>query len=467
MEISSCPGCQQRDALITSLQQQVQELQEQVRQLREQVNRNSSNSSVPPSANPLDAPKLLRKKRSGRKPGAQLGHEAHLRELLPPDRIVHYRPTTCQHCQTPLSQTDDDNDLEPMYHQVAELPKVRAIITEHQAHACRCPCCGELTWGKIPEAARAHCIGPHLTAVMSLLSGCYRISRRGVEEIVENVFGVPVSLGTVVHLEQEVSAALAPAHKEAVEAVRQAEVKNVDETGWKQAGKKRWLWAAATTTVAAFVIGVSRSAKGLIALLGETIHGIVCSDRWSVYNRLAAACRQLCWAHLTRDFRKCQERGGASEAVGKGGLRVVRQLFRWWDAFRGGGSLDRAGLQANMEPVQRELRRLLEKGRGCADSATATFCANLLAWEESLWTFVRVEGVEPTNNHIERQERPAVLWRKNSFGCQSAEGCRFVERMLTVVQTLRLRRKPVLDYLHQSILAHRAGCPAPKLLQWQ
>ena len=466
METTSCPGCQQRDALIASLQEQLTELQQQVARLREQVNRNSSNSSLPPSANPLDAPKPVRKKRTGRKPGGQPGHEAHLRQRLPADHVVHYRPAACQHCQAPLAQHDQPDDPEPLVHQVAELPKVRAVITEHQAHGRRCPCCDEYTWAKVPDAVRAHCTGPSLTALMSLLSGVYHVSRRGVEEIVETIFEVPVALGTVVRLEQEVSAALAPAHAEAVEAVRQAEVKNVDETGWKQAGKKRWLWAAATTTVAAFVIGVSRGAAGLAALLGEALYGILCSDRWGAYNGVPASRRQLCWAHLTRDFRKCQERGGESEAVGRGGLRVARQLFRWWNAYRGGG-LSRSSLQLILAPVQQQLRRVLERGRGCADSATAAFCVNLLEWEESLWTFVRVEGVEPTNNHIERQQRPAVLWRKNSFGCHSAEGCRFVERMLTVVQTLRLRKESVLGFLHQSVLALRAGRPAPKLLLWQ
>jgi len=155
--------------------------------------------------------------------------------------------------------------------------------------------------------------------------------------------------------------------------------------------------------------------------------------------------------------------GGAAEATGRAGLRIVAKLFRRWYAFRGGG-LDRPGLHQKIAPVRRELHAVLTAGLACGDRPTATFCRHLVAAEEALWTFTREEGVEPTNNHIEQQLRRAVLWRKNAFGSGSADGSRFVERMLTVVQTLRLQQRPVLDYLHQAVVAHRAGQPAPKLL---
>lgn len=473
MTEQACPGCQQRDGVIAALETQVgaltaqvQDLQAKLRNLETRLGTNASNSSLPPSANPLAAPKPVTKKPSGLKPGGQPGHPPHLRVRLPRQRlqrIIPLLPKTCQNCFTPLPQEAAPDDPAPTWHQVAELPKIAARVIEYQGHARRCPRCDTLTWAQIPERIRGRSIGPRLAAVMSLLSGRHHVSRRGVEEIVETVFDVPVALGTVCNLEEEMSQALQSAHAEAVQAVREAAVKNVDETGWKQAGRKRWLWAAATTRVAAFGIVVSRGAAGLTTLLGETIQGILCSDRWSVYTRVPAHQRQVCWAHLKRDFQKCVDRGGASLAIGEGGLRVVKKLFRRWYAFRGGG-LDRAGLERKMVVVRRELQALLESGRGCADPPTARFCRNLLGVEEALWTFSRVEGVEPTNNHIERQERPAVLWRKNSFGSWSASGCQFVERLLTVVQTLRLQQRPVLDYLHQALVAHRKGLPAPKLL---
>jgi len=267
----------------------------------------------------------------------------------------------------------------------------------------------------------------------------------------------------VIALEAETSAALAGAYQEVQEQVRGAAVKNTDETGWSEAGQKRWLWMAATATAALFVIHLRRGFAGLQALLGEVISGVVCSDRWSAYSKLPLELRQICWAHLKRDFQKLIDRGGPADAIGRVGLEVVDCLFADWWAFRR-GELDRPGLQARIERMARELQSALEQGCTCADPKAAAFCANVLALYPALWLFAAIEGVEPTNNHAERILRSGVLWRKNAFGCHSASGCRFVERMLTVVQTLRLRSRPVLDYLVEAIVAHRSGLPAPQLL---
>jgi transposase len=464
--VSACPDCGRLRASLEEAQLQIAQLQADVRELRAQLSRNSSNSSTPPSANPLGAPKPVVKTPSGRKPGGQRGHPGHHRHRLPPERVqnvVPYVPTTCSRCQAVLPAELTPADLEPTWHQVAELPELAAVVTEHQGHARTCPGCGHLNWGEIPPEVRAHVIGPRLAAVMSYVSGCHHLGRRAVEEIVETVFEVPTSLGSVSALEAKTTAALASPYQEAKTVVREAPVKNTDETGWSEKGQKRWLWAAATTTVAFFVIHLRRNFEGLQALLGETIKGVVCSDRWSVYSKLPLNLRQICWAHLKRDFQKLVDRGEPADAIGRMGLEVVECLFADWWAFRR-GELHRAGLQARLEPIVRELQGVLEQGCSCADSKAATFCANLLALYPALWLFAAMEGVEPTNNHAERILRSGVLWRKNAFGCHSAEGCRFVERMLTVVQTLRLQKRPVLDYLYRAIVAHRSGLPAPQLL---
>ena len=461
-----CSECGRLRVELEEAQLQIAQLQAELRELRAQLGRNSSNSSTPPSADPPGAPKPVVKTPTGRKPGGQPGHPGHHRHRLPPERVnvvVPYIPTTCTHCQATLPAEPSPTDPEPTWHQVAELPELAAVITEHQGHARTCPCCGHLNRGEIPPEVRAHVIGPRLAAVMSYCSGRLHVGRRVVEEVVETVFNVPTSLGSIVALEAETCAALASPYEEAKAAVREAPVKNTDETGWSEKGQKRWLWTAATATAAFFVIHLRRNFAGLKALLGETITGVVCSDRWSVYSKLPLELRQICWAHLKRDFQKLVDRGGPADAIGRAGLEVVECLFADWWAFRR-GELDRAGLQARMDPIARELQGILEQGRSCADSKAATFCANLLALYPALWLFTMIEGVEPTNNHAERILRSGVLWRKNAFGCHSAEGCRFVERMLTVVQTLRLQKRPVLDYLYRAIVAHRAGLPAQQLL---
>jgi transposase len=464
--LTSCPECRELRAALDEARKLIADLQAELRAVRAQLNRNSSNSSSPPSADPPGAPKPVVKTPTGRKPGGQPGHPGHQRRRLPPERvhtIVPYVPPICAHCQAPLSAEPRPGDPEPTWHQVAELPELAALITEHQGHARTCPGCGHLNRGAIPPVVRAHVIGPRLAAVMSYFSSRHRIGRRGVEEVVETVFEVPTSLGCISALEAEASDALAGPYHEAQVAVREAAVKNTDETGWSERGQRRWLWGAATATVAFFVIHLRRNFEGLQALLGETIQGIVCSDRWAAYSKLPLELRQICWAHLRRDFQKLIDRGGPADAIGRVGLEVVECLFADWWAFRR-GELDRAGLQARVDPIARELQGVLEQGRGCADPKAATFCANVLALYPALWLFAAIAGVEPTNNHAERILRLGVLWRKNAFGCHSAAGCRFVERMLTVVQTLRLQKRPVLDYLVRAIEAHRAGLPAPQFL---
>jgi transposase len=442
-------------------------LEAQLRDLQAQLNRNASNSSIPPSANPPSAPKPVVKAPTGRKPGGQPGHRGHYRQRLPQDRVnrvVTYRPETCTRCQSVLPAEPQPGDPEPAWHQVAELPELTAIVTEHQAHARTCPQCGQLNHATIPAEIRTHTIGPRLAAVMSYFSGRHHRGKRAVQEIVQTVFEVPVALGTVVALEQQTGAALATAHDEARQAVGMAPVKNTDETGWKRAGQRCWLWLAATATVAYYLIHPRRGWSGVQALLGEAVRGIVCSDRWSAYAKLLVEARQVCWAHLKRDFQKVVDRGGVSVGIGAAGLKAVGDLFALWGEF-GAGRIDRAGLQRGLDPVACELHKALERGCGCADAKTATFCANLLALEPALWTFAQVEGVEPTNNHAERLLRSGVLWRKNAFGCHSEAGCRFAERMLTVVQTLRLQKRPVLDYLYRALVAHRSDAPAPALLE--
>jgi transposase len=385
---------------------------------------------------------------------------------LPPERIAHvvrHLPDVCRCCQAVLPAAPGPNDPEPTWHQVAELPQVVAVVTEHQGHARTCPDCGTLTRAPIPAEIRAHTIGPRLQAVMAYLSGGRHDSKRGVEEIVETVFGVPLALGTVTAGEQQTSAALQTAHAEAAEAVRQAPARNADETSWKQAGRLCWLWTAVTDSVAFFTIHARRGADGLAALLGEAITGVVISDRWSAYHRLDVYQRQLCWAHLLRDFQALVDRGGPGQAIGEQLLCLAEDVFHWWYRVRD-GTMRRTTLRTYIDSQRPWLRNLLQRGAVCGCAKAEALCRNLKELEPALWAFVRYEGVEPTNNAAERALRPAVLWRKRSFGCQSEEGCRFAERMLTVVQTLRLQGRGVIDYLVEAITAHRRGLAAPKLL---
>jgi transposase len=469
MATVTCPGCRERDIRIATLERRVAELEATVRDLTARLGTNATNSGTPPSANPPGAPKPVTKKATGKKSGGQPGHDAHLKRRLPPERlheVIAFVPKHCDRCRKPLPPQPGPDDPEPSWHQVAELPPVAAQVTEYQGHYRTCPCCGQLNHAPIPLDIKANSIGPRLAATLGYLAGSHQVTNRGLEEITEDVFEVPIALGTVTNLRTELSAALAPAHAEATAVVRDAAVKHVDETSWKLAGKLCWLWVAATDTVAAFLIHAKRGVAALVALLGGKVQGLVCSDRWSAYAVLSPFSRQICWAHLKRDFQKLVDRGGAAAALGRKLQGLTERVFAAWHLFRGGGG-DRRQLQARLEEPARAFERVLKAGRRCADRKAATFCANVLELLPAVWRFAVSEGVEPTNNQAERVLRRGVLWRKKAFGSQSEAGCRFVERILTVVQTRRLQGRSVLGYLYEALVAHRKHLTAPSLVPAQ
>ena len=462
--IPTCSECAKLQRRLAQLEALVAEQHAQIEALTARLNQNSSNSSKPPSS---DVPwrKPPAKTPTGRKPGAQDGHPGHCRVRLPPERlkqVVVYVPEVCEACQAPLPKTPGPHDPPPSWHQIAELPALLAEITEYQGHARTCPCCGRRTRAEIPPHIQAHTVGPNLAATLSYLSGRCHDSKRNVQEIAETVFAVPLSLGTVVKLEQEMSAALEEPHTQALAAVRVAAFKNVDETGWAKGGKLCWLWVAATVTVVVFQIHAKRGKDGLKALLGKCC-GIIGSDRWGAYAQLPLHERQICWAHLKRDFQKLIDLGVATQALGRTGRKVAQEIFGVWKDFKD-GRIDRATLQTQLQPIRFRFHKTLRRGSQGVDKKTKRFCRRLLKVYDALWTFAAVEGVEPTNNHAERMVRPAVLWRKSSFGNHSGAGCRFTERILTTVQTLRLQKRPVLDFLRRALAAHRARTQAPTLL---
>jgi transposase len=458
MEVPDCPGCRRRDEEIAALKADVAELTRKIDELTRRL--------PPVPARPQERyPQAPAKKATGKKAGGQPGHPPHLKQLAPPERVAQtfvFVPERCAKCQTALPPEANTSDPPPTRYQVAELPVMAAEITEYQGQARVCPCCGETTRATIPAELCVTSVGPRYSATLSYLAGAHGVSKRGLEEITEAIFDAPLALGTVSNLEQEMSAALAAPYAEAIEAVRQAPVKHADETGWKQAGQKRWLWVVATAKVAVFLIHRLRSPVPLVRLLGQKLVGIVCSDRWHAYTIYGLEQRQLCWAHLKRNFEKLAERGGAAKTVADAALAVQRRVFEVWHLYRGGGCT-RRDLIDRIEPLEVEMVRVLSQGAHGQDKKTARFCTRVYNVQDALWTFARVEGVEPTNNHAERVQRQAVLWRRRSFGCHSAEGCRFVERILTVAQTLRLQKRSVLTYLTAALTAHRLGLPTPQL----
>lgn len=449
------------EALVASLMQTVEEQAAEIKELKRRLGQDSSNSDKPPSTDPPHRPPRQKRERGQRKPGGQPGHDGHARELLPPeqvDEIHEHKPPACRGCGRRLR----GNDPSPLRHQVTEVPPVKPTVVEHRLHTLDCAC-GQRTRAELPVGVPRGAFGPRLQALVGLLTGAYRVSKRNTLQLLSDCFGVQIALGSIKRLEDDLSVALAAPVEEAKEYVRSQPAAGMDETSWRQAGRKAWLWTAVTSLVVVFAIRFSRGSKVAKELVGEDYKGRIVSDRWSGYTWVSPKRRQLCWAHLKRDFQKIAEAGGELAAIGEALQDRRKQLFAWWHRVRD-GTLRRSTFQTYVGPLRAEVKDLLRQGKACTDEKLSGMCGEILKLEVAMWTFVRVEGVEPTNNEAERALRHAVIWRKTSFGTQSEAGTVFVERILTAVSTLRLQQRSVLDYLAElcsAALQDRAG---PSLL---
>jgi transposase len=441
-------------------------LQRCVRELEARLGQTSSNSSRPPSSDPPHLPPKRRAVPSVRKRGGQSGHRGSFRALLPVeqvDAIVVVVPEQCRHCQQPFPDTAARRRGRVWRHQVVELRPLAVQVTEYQMTVRRCPTCGKRTRAELPAGVPRRPFGTRLTAVIALLSGRYRLSRREVRQLLQDLWQVRVSLGGVARQEQAQSAALAPVLEEARVAVQQTAVVNMDETGWREEQRRAWLWTVVTAKLTVFLIDRSRGGAVVEALLGPAFTGVVGSDRWSAYSRLPAERRALCQAHLKRHFQGLVDRGGEAEPIGRWGLAEIERLFALWHRFRA-REFDRQEFRRRLIPLQARLGRLLRRGQASPNRKAAALCRELSKWWPALWTFARVEGVEPTNNGAERALRPAVLWRKGSFGSNSDAGSRFAERLLTVVATCRQQGRGLLDFLVAAGEAALRGSAPPSLL---
>ena len=453
---------------MTELGERVTALAAQVRELEARLNRNSdsSNSSRPPSSDPPWAPKQARHKPSGRKRGGQGGHPGHPRQAVAREQVDErheYRPRQCEHCHASFP-SDLPLEEKAWVHQVFELPEVRPHVSEHVRRACRCPQCGRKTWAPLPPGVSPSGYGPRAHATTAWLTGKGRLSRRSARECLRELFHLPVALGTVSKLERRVSAVLAAPYDQVREAVRAEPVLHADETRWREGGTHPWLWVLASARYCLLTLTDRRNREALTSILGQPRpHRILISDRYTVYGHVDAEQRQYCWAHLDRDFLAVAQSQDPVAFLGRYCLEEVDRLFAAWHRFREGG-LDRAGLAEKLAPVQQRMQTWLSWGAAAGGKKLAGFFGNLLEHWASLWVFLRVEGVEPTNNRAERLLRPAVVWRKTSYGTQSEAGRRCTERMLTVSGTLGLQGRSVFAFLLECCKAAIAAAAAPTLL---
>jgi transposase len=363
--------------IIAEQQAQIVALTKRVAELEEKLGLNSSNSSRPPSSDPPWARPKPKLKKGKRKRGGQPGHPKHERTLVSPekvDKVVTLKPSRCGRCGARLIGLD----TEPERHQVFEVPEVKAHVTEYQLHTLSCGC-GACTKASLPKDAPQGAFGPNLVALVCWLTGKFRLSKRGVRELLSDLLRTDVSLGAVSKMEREASAALAAPVAQAEAHVRVQCVAYADETGWRECNRKAWLWVVATPLVAVFKVAQSRGAKVAKSMLGAAFAGLLVSDRWSAYSFVDAMRRQLCWAHLLRDFAAFVERGGSSKRIGRALLVQARLMFKWWHRVRD-GTMSREAFQKKMLPVALRVGELLAQGTRCATRRRPGRAPTSLSW---------------------------------------------------------------------------------------
>jgi transposase len=440
-------------AIIRALLAKIQELQDR-------LNQSPRNSSSPPSTEHPHAKPPRRQPRATRPRGGQPGHARHERPLLPAeqcDDVIPLKPAACRRCGRALS----GEDAAPLRHQVWELPEIRPQVIEYQRHRLTCACCGEATCAALPPGAPAGQSGPRLVAFAGLLMAYFRQSKRRTALFLETLLNQPCCPALTLKMQAQVTQALRPAYEELAGALPAQARLGIDESPTKEAATKAWLWTFVAGLFTVFAVRGTRAATVLTELLTDRFAGRVTCDRAKMYWGLGRL--QWCWSHLARDFQALADSAdGVVRRLGHDLLRPTRELFRQWSRCRD-GAISRAELSRCLAPVRRAVEGLLLRGLFSGHPRLVGMCRELYEHRQWLWTFLEHE-VEPTNNVSERALRHAVIWRKLSFGTQSAGGSRFVETMLTVIETCRQQSRNVFVYVTAAVEAYFADQLTPSLL---
>jgi len=458
-----CHGCAEQATKLAELQAVVEKQGAELERLKARKPKTSQTSSKPPSSDGPWTKHGPKRKPSGKKRGGQPGHKGAQRKPTPPadvDEVHAVRPGSCKKCSSPMVSTGSD----PIRHQVIDIPPVKPRVDEWLLHEGLCSGCGSTERAALPAGVHQSSFGPNLSALVVLLSGEYRMSRRNIQRYIADAHGVEISTGAISNIEGRMTKGLAGAHAEALAAVQEAPAKHLDETTWRQEGELAWLWAAVCEIAVAFLIRDSRRAEVAKELIGEVPKGILISDRYSGYSFVDGDQRQVCLAHLIRDFRRMAEGEKELRWIGDGLLTLMDDIFRLWHQHKD-GKIDRADLKRWSRPLRARILGLLDAGALSRGYETPGMCRGILKTEPSMWTFIEKEGIEPTNNVAERAVRPVVILRKTSFGSQSERGSRFVERMQTVSATLKLSGRSLRDFVVG--VAHHVlgGATPPALLE--
>ena len=464
-------GMCDKDAYIKKLEQENEELRKllreqeiRIQQLERLVKQNSRNSSKPPSSDfgqnkQSDKNKNKKKNKRKRKQGAQKGHKPNFKQLVPKEDVTQFIDLIPEQCTCGCHDLKESTEP-PLRFQTINIPPIKAKVIEYAQHMRECKQCGNVVYKPLPDNIKRNVFGPGVLAVVGIMTGMLNTSKRKALEVINEVFHVPMSLGGLSNCEAKIAAAMESPYNDLVDYVNSQERAHADESGWPRGNNlKGWLWAMCCTSAAIFMINARRTQDAARELLGY-FSGILNSDRWSGYN-IYNHVRQICWAHLKRDFIAISESKGKLGQIGKEQSELCKTIFELYHRARD-GDIKWQTFQRRMIYYEAAIEKLLSKGSVC-EGPLAGKCREILKHRAHLWTFVRNPQVEPTNNAAEQIIRQAVLWRRTSFGTKSKRGALYVERMLTVCSTCRLQDRSIIEYLRKACYCHANNRSVPNL----
>lgn len=403
---------------------ETEDLKKRVTELENRLNKNSQNSSKPPSSDPPYKKAPKKDKKGKRNRGGQKGHKGHQQKLMEPTSENMVLPGTCS-CGC---SSFDSGSIKPFYtHQMIELPEIEMDVLHFILNQGTCSRCGSVVKAQLPKERQTG-YGPRLSALIAEISGIQGNSRETVRTFCQSVLGFSISSGAIQKVIDRASEALKPVYDKIGDTARNSEVNYVDETSWFQHGALSWLWVMVNSTVAYFMIHKNRSKEAFLELIQDW-EGILVSDNYGVYAKWVSL-RQTCLAHLIRKGKALAEQ--KDETTKHFGQQIVQdlQLLCHW---------------AKSPPNNKEWREFYQRFMDLIfnhqenDGEVGTLARSLIRQIESLWLFLDIIEVEPTNNLAERTLRYGVLWRKRSKGTQSDKGNRWVERILSFKQTCSIR----------------------------
>jgi len=417
---------------------------ERIAQLEERLNRNSKNSSKPPSTD-------QKGNTSGTdKNASRASRTGRARSPFPPDQVDRHVECTrenCLHCGSSKIQL---NEQPTETIQQAELPEVKAIVTEYHLRRYRCEECGKTSTASLPLGIPDSAFGPKLMGLLATLTGVLHVAKREAICLIKDLYGVDVGIGSVPNVEERVATALDPVYDRIHKFVIDHKFcTHFDETGWRDQGKRHFVWLAACQHAAVYKIDRHRSMAAFQRLIGQTTwKAPAVTDRYAVYGSFEN--HQFCLAHLIREFKGYSEREGPDKAIGFSIEKEFRLCCKIHREYRE-EKMSLAQRNQRLSARKRRVEYWLEDGMANGSDALSKLCESLLDDFEKLWMFTRIAGMDPTNNMAERDLRKLVIWRRKSYGTRSERGKKFVERITTVAQTIRKRAENVLHFVQQAV----------------